>query len=225
MNSGERVDRGHLRVLEALLFASAEPIDLAAMQSRLPSDADVRALLSVLQAEYRDRGVNLVRVGQKWAFRTATDLARVLNLERPLPRRLSRAALETLAIIAYHQPITRAEIDELRGVQLSRGTLELLLELGWIKPGRRRESPGRPVTWLTTDAFLDHFGLEGLDALPGIDELKAAGLLDAQLSLAVSMTQDERRTAEGGEDAAAHTAADDDREGPDQEEEAAAAER
>ncbi len=215
MTSGERVDRGHLRVLEALLFASAEPIDLAAMQSRLPDDADVRALLSVLQAEYRDRGVNLVRVGQKWAFRTAADLARVLNLERPLPRRLSRAALETLAIIAYHQPITRAEVEELRGVQLSRGTLELLLELGWIKPGRRRESPGRPVTWLTTDAFLDHFGLVGLEALPGIDELKAAGLLDQQLSLAVSMTQEEKQAVENGDDGDAELA----------EEEAAAAER
>jgi segregation and condensation protein B len=127
---------------------------------------------------YANRGVNLVRVDGKWAFRTAPDLGPRLQIEQKVHRKLSRAALETMAVIAYHQPVTRAEIEEVRGVALSKGTLDTLLEIGWVKPRGRRRTPGRPVTWVTTDAFLDHFGLEGLDALPGVEELRAAGLLD-----------------------------------------------
>jgi len=175
-------ERGHedIRILEALLFASAEPMDEAALLARVPGCEDLTALLTELQEHYRDRGVHLVRSGNRWAFRTASDLAGNLRLEQEVQRRLSRAAIETLAVIAYHQPVTRAEIEEIRGVSQSRGTLDVLLEAGWVKPGRRRQTPGRPLTWLTTDELLDHFGLESLKELPGIDELKAAGLLDAR---------------------------------------------
>ncbi len=168
-----------LRILEAVLFASAEPLRERALAQRLPESADLPSLLEALQSQYSARGVNLVRSGERWAFRTASDLTSFLRLEVSLPRRLSRAAVETLGIIAYHQPITRAEIEEMRGVSLGRGTLDILLELGWIRPRGRRRSPGRPVTWGTADAFLDQFGLESLDALPGLEELRAAGLLDS----------------------------------------------
>ena len=167
-----------LRILEAILFASAEPIRERALAQRLPEAADLTGLLDELQAQYSARGVNVTRSGDRWAFRTAPDLMSALRLEVSVPRRLSRAAVETLGIIAYHQPITRAEVEEMRGVSLGRGTLDILLEQGWIKPRARRRTPGRPVTWGTTDAFLDEFGLESLEALPGLDELKAAGLLD-----------------------------------------------
>lgn len=167
-----------LRRLEALLFASAEPLSANILLSRLPEGTELAPLLEELQGQYANRGVNLLHRGKGWAFRTAPDIAPFFTLEREVPRKLSRAAVETMAIIAYQQPVTRAEVEEIRGVALSRGTLDILLEAGWIKPKGRRQVPGRPITWGTTDAFLDYFDLEGLDALPGIDELKAAGLLD-----------------------------------------------
>jgi segregation and condensation protein B len=144
----------------------------------MPAGIDVRALLTHLQQEYASRGVNLVRVGGKWSLRTAGDLAWLLTKESVVTRKLSRAAVETLAIVAYHQPVTRAEIEAIRGVALARGTLDRLLEAGWVRPKGRRDSPGRPLTWATTPAFLAHFGLDSLNELPGIDELRAAGLLD-----------------------------------------------
>lgn len=173
-----------LRVVEALLFAAAAPLDEGAIAARLPEGADVSSLLAELRATYEGRGVTLVAVDGRWQFRTAGDVANLLKIERTVPRKMSRAALETLAIIAYHQPITRAEIEDIRGVQVSKGTVDHLLEIGWIKPGRRRETPGRPLTWLTTAEFLVQFGLESLEALPGLDDLKAAGLLDKRPALA-----------------------------------------
>ena len=168
----------HLRLLEALLFASAEPVEERALAVRLPQGSDVRGLLTELQTLYAARGVNRTRVGAGWVFRTAPDLGHLMRRETEESRRLSRAATETLAIVAYHQPVTRTEIEEIRGVAVSRGTLDLLLELDWIKLGRRRETPGRPATFVTTPAFLDHFGLESPKDLPGLKELRAAGLLD-----------------------------------------------
>lgn len=169
-----------LRLIEALVFASAEPLDEAALAERLPDGADVKSLLAELAETYANRGVRLVKVGKGWAFRTAPDLSPYLRLETKVSRQLSPAMTETLAIIAYHQPVTRGEIEEIRGKSLSRGTLDLLLQAGWVKPRGRRRSPGRPMTWGTTDVFLDHFGLESLDALPGLEDLKAAGLLDSR---------------------------------------------
>lgn len=174
------VDPLHLRLVEALLFASAEPVGERQLAEALPDGVDLRPLLNVLQQHYRERGVNLVGVGNSWAFRTAPDLGPLLGHHRTVERKLSRAALESLAIIAYHQPVTRAEIEEIRGVKIGKGTIDVLLEEGWIRPGHRRQTPGRPVTWGTTERFLDHFGLEGLDELPGVEELKAAGLLDTR---------------------------------------------
>ncbi len=171
----------HLRMLEALLFAAAEPLDEATLKSRLPKDADIAALLAELQGLYEPRGVNLVKVGGKWALRTAADLAFLLRKETVEQRRLSRAGIETLAIVAYHQPVTRAEIEEIRGVGVSKGTLDLLLEIGWVRPRGRRRTPGRPVTYGTTEAFLQHFGMDRVGDLPGMDELKAAGLLDSSV--------------------------------------------
>lgn len=168
------------RLLEALLFATTEPLAAKDLHERLPEGADVGAALMALQARYKDRGIHLVERDGRWAFRTAPDLANRLVLEKTAERKLSRAAMETLAIIAYHQPITRAEIENIRGVATHKGTLDVLMEEGWIKPGRRRETPGRPLTWVTTPAFLDHFALESLTDLPGMEDLKAAGLLDAR---------------------------------------------
>ena len=173
-----------LRIVEALLFASAAPLDEASVAARLPEGTDIGALMADLRIQFEGRGVNLVVVNGRWMLRTASDVALHLRTERSVPRKLSRAALETLAIIAYHQPVTRAEIEDIRGVQVSKGTVDTLLEAGWVRPGKRRESPGRPLTWLTTGDFLVHFGIEGLEALPGIDELKAAGLLDKRPALA-----------------------------------------
>lgn len=169
----------HLRILEALLFASDAPLDGATLSDKLPDGSDVDALLARLAERYANRGVNLVAVGGGWAFRTAPDLAPHLTVYRSVKRRLSRAALETLAIVSYHQPVTRPEIEEIRGVGLSRGTLDQLLEAGWVKPKGRRRAPGRPLTWVTTDEFLNHFGIDSLADLPGVEELKAAGLLQA----------------------------------------------
>lgn len=173
------VDTGHLRLLEAILYASDAPIDERVLTTRLPDGADLTALLEELKNHYAGRGVNLVKAGKCWAFRTAPDLASQLNITGMVTRKLGRVTVETLAIIAYHQPITRAEIEEIRGVGLSKGTIDVLLEAGWIKPRGRRNAPGRPMTWGTTDAFLDHFGLESTKDLPGMSDLKAAGLLDA----------------------------------------------
>ncbi len=173
-----------LRLVEALLFASAEPLGPDLIRRHLPEDADLDGLMTDLASLYANRGVTLVRLGERWALRTAPDLAGLMQIERAVVRKPSRAAVEILAIIAYHQPVTRAEIEEIRGVALSRGTLDTLLEAGWIKPKGRRRTPGRPVTWGTTEAFLDHFGLDSLEALPGVAELKAAGLLDARPAIA-----------------------------------------
>ena len=170
-----------LRLLEALLFASAEPLDEKTLAARLPQGVDVKVVLKQLQAEYAPRGVNLVRVAGKWAFRTATDLSWLLTKDSVVPRKLSRAAIETLAIVAYHQPVTRAEVEEIRGISAAKGTLDVLLETGWVRPRGRRKAPGRPVTYGTTESFLSHFGLEALDDLPGLDELKGSGLLDGRL--------------------------------------------
>jgi segregation and condensation protein B len=170
-----------LRILEALLFASAEPLAPADLTPHLGEGADVEALLATLAGQYAARGVNLVKRGDKWAFRTAADLGFLLRREQTEQRPLSRAALETLAIIAYHQPATRAEVEEVRGVATGKGTLDLLMEAGWIRMRGRRRTPGRPVTYGTTEAFLDHFGLEALADLPGLEELKGAGLLSGQL--------------------------------------------
>ena len=173
------IDPLHMRIIEALIFASPEPVSERAIQSRLPNDVDLSALLVELQTHYESRGVNLVRAGKSWAFRTAQDVSELLNKEVDVGRAPSRAAIETLAICAYHQPVTRAEIEEIRGVSLSKGTLDLLFEANWIKPRGRRQTPGRPVTWGTTDAFLDHFGLNDIRDLPGMEDLKAAGLLES----------------------------------------------
>jgi segregation and condensation protein B len=173
--------REKLRILEALLFAAAEPLDETMLKRHLAEEEDIAGLLEELRAFYAGRGVNLVRVAGKWAFRTSEDLAYLLERYAVQERRLSRAALETLAIIAYHQPVTRAEIEEIRGVTTSVGTLDILLETGWIRLRGRRRAPGRPVTYGTTDAFLSHFGLEGVKDLPGLAELRASGLLDGNL--------------------------------------------
>src|SRR3954453_2367335 len=170
-----------LRILEALLFASAEPLEQATLAKRMPDGVDIKAALARLQAEYANRGVNLIRVANKWTFRTAGDLAWLMTRESTETRKLSRAAIEVLAIVAYHQPVTRAEIEEIRGVVTSKGTLDVLLETGWIKPRGRRKTPGRPLTFGTTDAFLTQFSLETLGDLPGLEELKGTGLLDSRL--------------------------------------------
>lgn len=167
-----------IRILEALLFASPAPLSMSAMRERLPEDSDVGGMLMKLKEEYATRGVHLMEMDGHWAFRTADDLNDALLLKREVRRPLSRAAMETLAIVAYHQPVTRAEIENIRGVVIAKGTLDILMECGWVKPGRRRETPGRPLTWVTTASFLDHFGLETLSELPGLDDLKASGLLD-----------------------------------------------
>ena len=169
----------HLRMTEALLFAASEPLSMVALASSLPEGADLPALIAELQRLYEGRGVTLVCVAEKWQFRTAPDLAFLLRKEKPEQRRLSRAAIETLAIIAYHQPVTRAEIEDIRGVMLSKGTIDTLMEVGWIKIRGRKRTPGRPVTYGTTEAFLVQFGLENVSHLPGMDELKAAGFLEA----------------------------------------------
>ncbi len=190
--SGDDHGTGHelvrqARMVEAILFASASPVSEKAMAARLPDDCDLDGLLDSLQAEYASRGVNLVKIGGNWAFRTADDLAFLLQSEAVEQKKLSRAALEMLAIIGYHQPVTRAEIEEIRGVVTSKGTLDVLMETGWVRMRGRRKTPGRPVTYGTTDGFLDHFGLESIKDLPGLDELKGSGLLQSQLPVNFSM--------------------------------------
>lgn len=178
-----------LRMAEAIVFASAEPVSDAQIAARLPEGVDVAALMEELREFYSRRGVNLVRVGDAWAFRTAGDLAFLMSRNAVQQRKLSRAALEVLAIVAYHQPVTRAEIEEIRGVETSRGTLDTLLETEWVRMRGRRRTPGRPVTYGTTDRFLDHFGLEEIRDLPGLDELKGAGLLSIRMPAGFSMPQ------------------------------------
>jgi segregation and condensation protein B len=167
-----------LRLVEALLFAAGEPLTEEMLGRRLDDVADLPDLLSELAEHYAGRGINLVRLAGGWAFRTAPDLADALRIERPIARRLSRAAVETLAVIAYHQPVTRAEIEEIRGVSLGKGIIDTLMEAGWVRPKGRRMSPGRPLLWVTAPGFLAHFGLDTLRDLPAIEELRAAGLLD-----------------------------------------------
>src|SRR5919199_5719945 len=176
-----------MRVAESLLFASAEPLSSQELAGRLPEGADIEAVLSDLVGHYAARGVNLVRIAGKWSFRTASDLAFLLARDVVEPRKLSRAAMETLAIVAYHQPVTRAEIEEIRGVATSKGTLDALLETGWVRLRGRRRAPGRPVTYGTTAGFLEHFGLNAIDDLPGLDELKGAGLLDGRIPPGLSV--------------------------------------
>ena len=169
------------RIAEALLFAAVDPVEEKELAKRMPEEADVSAVLEELKAEYALRGINLVRVGTKWIFRTAADLGWLLSRETQEQKKLSRAALETLAICAYHQPVTRAEIEDIRGVAISKGTMDVLIETGWVRLRGRRKAPGRPVTYGTTDAFLLHFGLEQISDLPGLEELKGAGLFDGRL--------------------------------------------
>ena len=167
-----------LRLIEALLFAAAEPVGEGALAQHLDDSADLSSLLQELAEAYSGHGVNLVRLAGGWAFRTAPDLAARLRIERPVVRKLSRAAVETLAVIAYHQPVTRAEIEQIRGGTLGKGTIDALMEAGWVRPRGRRVGPGRPLLWVTTPGFLVHFGLDSLNELPGLDELRASGLLD-----------------------------------------------
>lgn len=177
----DRAVREKLRRLEAMLFAASEPLDAKALARALDADDDINALLLALQSEYQERGVRLVRVAGRWQFRTAEDMSYLLERQQKEERKLSKAALETLAIVAYHQPVTRAEIEEIRGVSTSPGTLDVLMETGWIRPRGRRRAPGRPLTYGTTEAFLVHFGLDSVKDLPGLADLKAAGLLDSNL--------------------------------------------
>jgi segregation and condensation protein B len=210
--------REKLRILEALLFAAPEPLAEAALAEHFAEGEDIGALLAELQALYAGRGVNLVRVAGKWAFRTAEDLAFLLERQAVEQRRLSRAALETLAIIAYHQPVTRAEIEEIRGVSTSKGTLDVLLETGWIKLRGRRRAPGRPVTYGTTPEFLVHFGFDSIQDLPGLTELKGAGLLDSTLPPGFSMPNpDDAPDLREDEDALEDEPLSEDEQGPDQE--------
>lgn len=182
------------RMVEAILFAAAEPVTVADLISRMPIGCDPAEALVTLRRRYEGRGVNLVRVGEAWAMRTAGDLGHLMHKEVSETRKLSRAAIETLAIVAYHQPVTRTEIEEIRGVAVSRGTVDQLMEMDWIRLGRRRMTPGRPVTFVVTEHFLDHFGLESARDLPGLKELRAAGLLDNRpLPGALSLDEDEEQ--------------------------------
>lgn len=190
LNAAERLHLAELgRMAEAIVFASSEPVSEKQIEARLPDGAPVAAVMAHLQRIYARRGVNLVRVGAAWAFRTAPDLAFMMNRDTVQQKKLSRAALEVLAIIAYHQPVTRAEIEDIRGVETSKGTLDTLLETEWVRMRGRRRSPGRPVTYGTTDGFLDHFSLSEIRDLPGIEELKGAGLLAARMPANFSVPQ------------------------------------
>ena len=187
------------RMVEAILFAVAEPVTVADLAARLPHGSDPAEALVHLRKRYEGRGVNLVRVGDAWAMRTAPDLGHLMRRETVETRKLSRAAIETLAIVAYHQPVTRAEIEDIRGVAVSRGTVDQLLELDWIRLGRRRMTPGRPVTFVVTEAFLDHFGLETARDLPGLKELRAAGLLDNRPPPGQALAGDDEDEAASGQ--------------------------
>jgi segregation and condensation protein B len=192
-NPAERLHMAEaVRMAEALVFASAEPVSEKQLAQRLPEGIDVPAAMAELQQIYARRGVNLIKVGDAWAFRTAGDLAFLMSRDSVQQKKLSRAALEVLAIIAYHQPVTRAEIEEIRGVATSKGTLDILIETGWVRLRGRRKAPGRPVTYGTTPAFLSHFGLDAIDDLPGLEELKGSGFLEGRLQgLAVPTPSDD----------------------------------
>jgi segregation and condensation protein B len=192
------------RSVEAALFAATDPMSMSEIQAYVGADANVKAALAELTARYAGRGINLVERGARWHFQTAPDLAHILRREREESRKLSRAAIETLAIIAYHEPVSRAEIESIRGVQISKGTLDVLMEAGWVRPAGRREVPGRPLTYATTSGFLAHFGLANRKDLPGIDDLKAAGLLDpVDLAFeALEMQADEVETLESEDESA-----------------------
>lgn len=190
-------DETSLRLLEAVLFASDEPLTLKTLQEQIGPESDALALLEKLKADYAERGVNLVENDGIWSFRTAVELAPLMKITKQPRRKLPRAASEVLAIIAYHQPVTRGEIESIRGVETSRGTLDILMELGWVRPGKRRETPGRPLTWKTTPEFLSAFNLGSLKELPGMEDLKAAGLLDARPVMAT--LPEEREDSEAAE--------------------------
>lgn len=187
------------RMVEAVLFASAEPVSVAELEGRLPHGSDPAEALAHLRRRYEGRGVALVKVGDAYAFRTAPDLGHLMRRETVETRKLSRAAIETLAIVAYHQPVTRAEIEEIRGVAVSRGTVDQLMEMEWIRLGRRRMTPGRPVTFVVTETFLDHFGLESARDLPGIKELRAAGLLDSRPAPGLAAAKDDEDDGQIGQ--------------------------
>ena len=173
--------RENLRILEALLFAASEPLDAESLKARLPKGANLTKLLNLIKAQYESRGVNLVKTGNKWSFKTAIDLSPMMKKEKIVQRKLSKAATETLSIIAYHQPVTRAEVEDIRGVHFSPGTLDVLMELNWVRPIGRKKVPGRPIIYGTTERFLEYFNIEQISDLPGLEELKAAGLLESRL--------------------------------------------
>ena len=166
------------RQVEAILFAAEEPLDIESIQEKLKTNTDINKILSSLEKQYINRGINLVRIGKKWSFRTASNLSKFMNLQTNTKKKLSKAAIETLAIIVYHQPVTRSEIEEIRGVAFGTGTLEILLELNWVRPSGRKDVPGKPIQYVTTDEFLSHFNLQKLSDLPNIEELTSAGLID-----------------------------------------------
>ena len=185
---------GRLRLVEAIVFASAKPVTAAELRARMPEDSNIEQILENLQRHYAGRGVNLVEVAGGWCFRTAVDLSSVIAATAVVPRKLSRAAIEALSIIAYQQPVTRSEIEEIRGVTLNKGTLDQLLEAGWIKPAGRKESPGRPTLWATSKEFLIHFGLAKLTDLPNLEELRAAGLLERRPGISILAMSPEEAT-------------------------------
>lgn len=187
------------RMVEAILFATAEPVTVAELNARMPHGAEAAEALDLLRRRYEGRGVTVVKVGDAWAIRTAPDLGFLMQKETVETRKLSRAATETLAIIAYHQPVTRAEIEEIRGVSVSRGTVDQLIEMEWVKFGRRKMTPGRPVTYVVTQAFLDHFGLESARDLPGLKELRAAGLLENRPPPGTGLTEDDEEGEDGSQ--------------------------
>ncbi len=172
-------------LIEAILFAASEPLDISTIKSKMKSGTDVLKILYDLQRDYSERGVNLIKLADKWSFRTSDDLSNKLKKEIIIQKKLSKAAIETLAIIAYHQPVTRSEIEEIRGVSFSTGTLEILFELGWVKPSGRKEIPGKPLLYVTTDKFLNHFNINSLSDLPNADELLAAGLIDSRVDSSI----------------------------------------
>jgi segregation and condensation protein B len=187
------------RAVEAVLFAAEEPLTIDSIRAHVGEHIDVRGALERISEDYAGRGIELVRRGDRWHFQTAGDLAHLLRRDREEPRKLSRAAIETLAITAYHEPVTRAEIEAIRGVQISKGTLDVLMEAGWVRPAGRRETPGRPLTFATTPEFLTHFGLASRRDLPGIDDLRAAGLLDP-IDLAMAEMSMAGEADDGGEE-------------------------
>ena len=179
------IDKKEKKIIEAFLFAADEPLDLATLQSKVKKNTDVLEILNELQKEYQERGINLIKLANRWSFRTSIDLADQLREEITGQKKLSKAAIETLAIIAYHQPVTRSEIEEIRGVSFSTGTMEVLFELGWVKPAGRKDIPGKPLAYGTTDSFLSHFNLNSLEDLPNSDELMAAGLIDSRVDSSI----------------------------------------